>query len=384
MTASPSPSPLHPRSRPHLGYRLLLRPHSRFVRVRTRTLAALIPIPIFVHSVLKALVETLRPLLWSAASVEPALYIVLRVLRGCYTPPQPFWTAADRHAADARDLTGGVATSGARFVPVASAQGVHLRRYGTVMYPGLSAANYMMRLSHLHAILFPGWAGLASTVGRLAHELCEGKTVGLLRLVGCGALSELPASAALIDVLAEIIVCFASHAVQWTVERVIMPFLKFRRRSDASAAYALAAMRALALMLDPVSDFTSSDQRMQRDVPALLAPAIDGLINAADSQCGIQQLGIRYYPLPVDHFDGSTPDTFAQQQAVFGIDFGPHPLGQTEPSTACQTHSRRTLEEHVATEKQWQRESLIRLIASRGNSRMRADGANVQIWLSCG
>ena len=120
----------------------------------------------------------------------------------------------------------------------------------------------------------------------------------------------------------------ASHAVQWAVEEVIVPFLKFRKRSDASAAYAMVGMRALGLMLDPSTDFTSADARMQRDVPTLLAPAIEQMLLAAYSQCGLQRVGIRYYPLSVDAPDGSQPECFAATHASFVTDFGPHPLGE--------------------------------------------------------
>ena len=114
-----------------------------------------------------------------------------------------------------------------------------------------------------------------------------------------------------------------------------MPFLKFRKRSDASAAYALVAMRALALMLEPANEFTSSNVRMQRDVPMLLAPAIDHMLHAAYSQCGIQRVGIRHYPLPVDSYTGAElPEIFANQAAAFVADFGPHPLGRADPRTA--------------------------------------------------
>ena len=94
------------------------------------------------------------------------------------------------------------------------------------------------------------------------------------------------------------------------------------------------SLGALALMLDPVSDFSSSNAKMQREVPTLLAPAIDELIKSAYTQCGLQQLGIRYYPLPVDAYDGSIPTAFVPQHEAFAVDFGPHPLGKADPSTA--------------------------------------------------
>ena len=75
-----------------------------------------------------------------------------------------------------------------------------------------------------------------------------------------------------------------------------MCFLKFRKRSDASSAYALVAMRALALMLEPAMKFVPSnarDARMQKNLNGILAPVIEHLLHSAYSQCGIQRVGVR-------------------------------------------------------------------------------------------
>ena len=61
----------------------------------------------------------------------------------------------------------------------------------------------------------------------------------------------------------------------------------------------------------PDDGLPSANARTQRDVSWLLAPAIDLMLTAAYAQCGLQSVGIRYYPLPVDTIDGTTPEHWA-------------------------------------------------------------------------
>ena len=158
------------------------------------------------------MIEALRPFLWSSASVEPSLHCVLRLLRGCYHHPQPFWTAADRFSPGLRDLTGGVAVSGARLAQLSSAASVYLGRYAAVMYPGLGPDSNLVRLAHLQGALFPGWrAEGTSAVARLVQEAADQTMGGLLRMVGIGQVRELPHAHQLVDVLAEIVVCLAAR-----------------------------------------------------------------------------------------------------------------------------------------------------------------------------
>ena len=170
-------------------------------------------------------IEALRPHLWRANSVEPALHCVLRLLRGCYHPAQPYWVAGE----DA------IATSGARAASSNEANQAELGRYSVEMYPGESTRSNLMRLAHIQNVLFPGWAPPRSTIDRAVNGLAESPVGDLMRAAGIGNLTELPHATQLVEVLAEVIVCMASHAVQWAVEEVIVPFLKFRKRSDASA-----------------------------------------------------------------------------------------------------------------------------------------------------
>ena len=46
-----------------------------------------------VPTLVPILLEGLRSLLWAPATVEPALHCVLRLLRGAYHEPLPFWSA---------------------------------------------------------------------------------------------------------------------------------------------------------------------------------------------------------------------------------------------------------------------------------------------------
>ena len=333
------------------------------------------------------MIEALRPFLWSSASVEPSLHCVLRLLRGCYHHPQPFWTAADRFSPGLRDLTGGVAVSGARLAQLSSAASVYLGRYAAVMYPGLGPDSNLVRLAHLQGALFPGWrAEGTSAVARLVQEAADQTMGGLLRMVGIGQVRELPHAHQLVDVLAEIVVCLAAHALQWTVEQVIIPFLKFRKRSNSTAAYALVAMRSLALMLDPSSEFTSVNSRMQREVPMLLAPAIDQVLTTAYSQCGIQRLGIRYYPLPVDTFDGRpVSEAIARLSTATARDFGPHPLGDTDTrrqmdvrsaisvSASATAAAKVTPQDEADRENEWRKLGLVRLEAYKGGGILGGD-----------
>jgi len=172
------------------------------------------------------LIEALRPYLWNANAVEPALHVVLRLLRGCYHDPQPFWTVQDRFAPGLRDLTGGIAVNGAAFARTNSAMRRYLHRYSVSMYPGLGNRAHLSNLAHLHGVLFPGWTETANPMLRALQQATEHTPVGAwARKAGIGVLSELPHAIRLVDVLAEIVVCMASHDVQWTVEQVIIRYL---------------------------------------------------------------------------------------------------------------------------------------------------------------
>ena len=190
-----------------------------------------------------------------------------------------------------------LATSGARLVTRSEAQAVHLGRYAVSMYPDEPARAQLQRLAHVQSVLFEGWAEPNDLMTFFVNKLSETPVGGLMRFAGIGNLTELPHATQLVEVLAEVVVCMASHAVQWAVEQVIMPFLKFRKRADASAAYAMVGMRALALMLDPSTEFGQSNvgregnNKMQRDVPRLLAPSIELVLTAAYDQCGLQRVG---------------------------------------------------------------------------------------------
>ena len=314
-----------------------------------------------------ALIEALRPYLWRPTSVEPALHCVLRLLRGCYYPMQPYWTAG----------ANALASSGASLAHRNEAQSVPLGRYSVTMYPNQSTESHLVRLAHLQQVLFPGWAEPRSVGMKLVHMLAEGSFGGVVRAAGIGALSELPHAGQLVEVLAEVVVCMAAHAVQWSVEQIIMPFLKFRKRNDASAAYAMVGMRALALMLDPTTDFTSANARTQRDVPRLLAPAIELMLTAAYAQCGLQSVGMRYYPLAVDTFDGAIPDHWASIASSVVADFGPHPLGDkrktADVSTVlemadAQPLAPRSAAQEAEVESQWRAQGMLKLVAYRGGS----------------
>lgn len=61
--------------------------------------------------------------------------------------------------------------------------------------------------------------------------------------------------------------------------QIIVPCLRFRKRSDASAAYALVAMRALALMLDLNNDFASTNSRTVSPTPPSPEPPFPTLIS---------------------------------------------------------------------------------------------------------
>ena len=172
------------------------------------------------------LIEALRPYLWNASAVEPALHVVLRLLRGCYHDPQPFWTVNDRFAPGLRDLTGGIAVNGAASARTNLAMRMYLHRYSVTMYLGLGNRAHLGNLAHLHGVLFPGWTETANPMLRALQQATEHTPIGAwARKAGIGVLSELPHAIRLVDVLAEIVVCMASHAVQWTVEQVIMCYL---------------------------------------------------------------------------------------------------------------------------------------------------------------
>ena len=107
----------------------------------------------------QAVIEALRPHLWRANSVEPALHCVLRLLRGCYHPAQPYWMAGE----DA------IATSGARAASSNEANQAELGRFSVEMYPGESTRSNLMRLAHIQNVLFPGWAPPRSTIDRAVN-----------------------------------------------------------------------------------------------------------------------------------------------------------------------------------------------------------------------
>ena len=312
-----------------------------------------------------AVIEALRPHLWRPLSVEPALHCVLRLLRGCYHPTPPYWVA-DEHA---------VASSGAALAKKNEAQDVELGRYAVTMHPAETTVAHLIRLAHLQAVLFPGWGEPRGVGMKLVYALAESSVGGLVRATGVAPLSELPHAGQLIEVLAEIVVCMAAHAVQWAVQEVIMPFLKFRKRSDASAPYAMVGMRALALMLDPKSDFTSANSRMQLEVPKLLAPAIRHMLRAAHAQCGLQHVGMRYYPLPVDTPDGQVPEHWSNLAPSVAFEFGPHPLHEKRALADVDTvlemiesHPPEppTPAEETAVENARRAQSTLKLIAYRG------------------
>ena len=118
--------------------------------------------------------------------------------------------------------------------------------------------------------------------------------------------SELPYAAQLVEPVADILVSMASHSVTWAVEQLILPFLQLGWKR-ASAAYTAASMRALVAILDVESEFSKGSSsaanggqrlaRMQREVPALLAPHIEGILRAAYKQVGLQRVGLRFAPL---------------------------------------------------------------------------------------
>ena len=322
------------------------------------------------------LIEAIRPHLWEGLSVEPALHCILRLLRGCYYPHQPFWRAGE----------GMVATSGARLAPVSDAQAVQLRRYAPSMYPGESTHSHLVRLAHLQEVLFPGWGEPRDLMMRAVNKLAESAVGGLVRAAGVGALSELPHATQLVEILAEIVVCMAAHGVQWTVEQIIMQFLKFRKRADASAAYAMVGMRGLALMLDPSTNFATSNARMQREVPRLLAPAIEVMLTSCYNQCGIQRSGLRYYPLPVDTPDGAPPESILPElwhdyHSNIVVDFGKHPLGEKRSAdldtvvAMATSHPAQppTSTEESALESEWRTKGMLKLLAYRGSGFLGGD-----------
>ena len=323
------------------------------------------------------LIEALRPHLWEPLSVEPALYCVLRLLRGPYHAVPPYWSAGP----------GALATAGAKSAPRSEAAAVHLGRYSVSMYPGETVRSHLVRLAHLQQVLFPGWGEPRDIVSMIVLKISESPVGGLVRAAGVGALSELPHATSLVEVLAEIVVCMAAHGVQWAVEQVIMPFLKFRKRADASAAYAMVGMRALALMLDPSTDFTSANARMQRDVPMLLAPAIELMLTSAYTQCGLQRVGLRYYPLPVDTPEGSVPDFFTAFHSNILTDFGKHPLGDRRGSdidtvismAASHPAKPRTAQEEAALESEWRARGVLKLVAYRGTSILGGDASMLKL-----
>ena len=324
------------------------------------------------------MIEALRPHLWRPSSVEPALHCVLRLLRGCYHPVQPYWVAGE----------GSIATSGAAMAHISEAQSVHLGRYSVTMYPDESGRAHLIRMAHLQEVLFPGWAEPRTLSAKVVHMMAESSLGGLVRAAGVGALSELPHASQLVEVLAEIVVCMAAHAVQWAVEDIIMPFLKFRKRSDASAAYAMVGMRALALMLDPNTDFTSANSRMQRDVPMLLAPAIDLMLTSAYTQCGLQTTGMRYYPLPIDTPEGLQPEMWNGLLSSFVVDFGAHPLRDKQRNADVETvlelietapPAPRTSQEEAAVESEWRSKGILKLVAYRGGSVLGGDASSLKL-----
>ena len=154
---------------------------------------------------------------------------MLRLLRGCYHPMQPYWTAG----------AGALATSGSSMAPRNEAQSVprtvrgdHVPQPEHRVTPGAARPHAAGALpaGASHATSASGWC----TSWRRACSRPRARRRWRL--------SELPHAGQLIEVLAEVAVCMAAHAAV-SVEVIIMPFLKFRKRNDASAAYAMACAR---------------------------------------------------------------------------------------------------------------------------------------------
>ena len=86
--APPTPPPRRARRAALLG---LARRRTVFIELATACL--LQTQELFFRAQAPILLEGLRSLLWAPATVEPALHCVLRLLRGAYHEPLPFWSA---------------------------------------------------------------------------------------------------------------------------------------------------------------------------------------------------------------------------------------------------------------------------------------------------
>ena len=204
------------------------------------------------------LLEGLRSLLWAPATVEPALHCVLRLLRGAYHEPLPFWSATGMGKTDG--LSRGGENPNHR-------DEVALLPFGSPMYHREDTRSALLRLAHLQAILFPGWENL-STGNAILRSLRNPFAAIKNAVVGA---ATLPHAALLTDPLSDAVVTMAGHSVRWAVEQLIVPFLNVTSRRS-SAAYAMMALRALARILDTASDFSQqtvgrSGARLQREVP---------------------------------------------------------------------------------------------------------------------
>ena len=86
------------------------------------------------------LLEGLRSLLWAPATVEPALHCVLRLLRGAYHEPLPFWSATGMGKTDG--LSRGGENPNHR-------DEVALLPFGSPMYHREDTRSALLRLAHL-------------------------------------------------------------------------------------------------------------------------------------------------------------------------------------------------------------------------------------------
>ena len=229
--------------------------------------------PVFFLTQAPLLIEALRTFLWSPSAVEPALQCMLRLLRGCYYLPHPHWEATH----------GALRTSGD---DPKTPPDEPLRKYDTVMHRHADVRATIVLVAQVHDVLFPGWGSfVGGTLLEKVEHYVSPQT--LLRAVGLKRLRELPYAPLLVEPLAEITVAIACHAVQWAVEHIIVPFLKFRRGADSSAAYALVACRGLTIILDPSLQFRPRNAHAtDKSVPMLLAPAIEALVRTAYAQVG--------------------------------------------------------------------------------------------------
>ena len=240
------------------------------------------------------LLEGLRSLLWAPATVEPALHCVLRLLRGAYHEPLPFWSATGMGKTDGlsrggenpnhRDEVALLPFGSPMYhredtrsallrlahLQVTGCRCHHHHRLLLLLLHHLlhtSTPPHLLRLAHLQAILFPGWENL-STGNAILRSLRNPFAAIKNAVVGA---ATLPHAALLTDPLSDAVVTMAGHSVRWAVEQLIVPFLNVTSRRS-SAAYAMMALRALARILDTASDFSQqtvgrSGARLQREVP---------------------------------------------------------------------------------------------------------------------